>query len=463
MFRISAIAALAASCGVAAAVPDVICGSLDDMNHYTSGGPINGVRAYAVGTTACNAGDVNLDWIDGSINHPVISGTIYKIKDGRLIQLGATFVKHSFASLQGNSCGFGCGAGGTFQALGPGCSDPYGAGLNGGQTGLGPRSEINAYNGNFAYPFTTINQSGNAIFKRIQVPASEMPDTSARFFVEGQYVIKDEMNPATGLPYIDTNPGSPWAGRPVSWNNVTYERMNVQSNGNASTTGAPNRGRAAIYAWQDHGLGTNQPDNSVEIVEVPVPSEGLLNVACKVTDLGDGTYRYDYAVHNQNSDLNVGSFSVPAAGNISGHFFNDITHHSGPDGLISDLDWAPVEGAGSITWSSEPFIGNPNANAIRWGTMYNFSFVSDAAPVEGEVSVGMWKLPGMVLSADVLVPGGVSCPADLTGDGVLDFFDVSAFLNAFNAQDSIADFTGDGVFDFFDVSAFLNSFNAGCP
>lgn len=56
-----------------------------------------------------------------------------------------------------------------------------------------------------------------------------------------------------------------------------------------------------------------------------------------------------------------------------------------------------------------------------------------------------------------------SCPADLSGDGVLDFFDVSAFLNAYNAQDPVADFTGDGVLDFFDVSAFLNAYNAGCP
>ncbi|NRA31585.1 MAG: hypothetical protein HRU11_15155, partial [Parvularculaceae bacterium] len=55
------------------------------------------------------------------------------------------------------------------------------------------------------------------------------------------------------------------------------------------------------------------------------------------------------------------------------------------------------------------------------------------------------------------------CPADLTGDGVLNFFDVSAFLNAYNTMDPAADFTGDGMFNFFDVSAFLNAFNAGCP
>ena len=63
----------------------------------------------------------------------------------------------------------------------------------------------------------------------------------------------------------------------------------------------------------------------------------------------------------------------------------------------------------------------------------------------------------------VLVPDTGVCPADLTGDGALDFFDVSVFLNAYNAMTSSADFNGDGVFNFFDVSAFLNAFNAGCP
>tara|TARA_R110002072_G_scaffold42064_22_gene119302 strand:+ start:215049 stop:216437 length:1389 start_codon:yes stop_codon:yes gene_type:complete len=57
----------------------------------------------------------------------------------------------------------------------------------------------------------------------------------------------------------------------------------------------------------------------------------------------------------------------------------------------------------------------------------------------------------------------IICPADLTGDRALDFFDVSAFLDAFAKQQPSADFTGDGAFDFFDVSAFLDHFAAGCP
>lgn len=454
MFRITTLAALAATSGIAGAVPDVICGDMPDVNHY---GVVNGIRAYAVGTTACNAGDVNLNWIDGTPNHPIISVTIYRLLDGRLEQLGVTSVKHSFASLQGNACGFGCGSGGTFQALGPGCSDPYGAGLNGGQSGLGPRSEINAYNGQFVYPFTGINQSGNQIFKRIQVPADQMPVTGALYFAEGQYVIKDEIQP-NGEPYIN-----PTTGRPVNYNNATYKRMNVQSSGAAGTTGAPSRERAAIYAWQDHGNGVNQPDNSVQIQEVIVPGEGLLQVASKVTDLGDGTFRYDYAVHNQNSDLNVGSFAVPSPSSTSDHYFSDVDHHSIVDGQISGADWVPQEGAGEIKWETEPFVSNPNANAIRWGTMYNYSFVTDAAPVDGEVTVGMWKDPSIQLTANLQVPGGSACDADFNGDGNADFFDISDFINAFNSGDLSADIDGNGSLEFFDVSDFLNAFNAGCP
>jgi hypothetical protein len=55
------------------------------------------------------------------------------------------------------------------------------------------------------------------------------------------------------------------------------------------------------------------------------------------------------------------------------------------------------------------------------------------------------------------------CVADFTDDGVLDFFDVSAFINAFNTFDFRADLNQDFVYDFFDVSLFISAFNAGCP
>lgn len=65
--------------------------------------------------------------------------------------------------------------------------------------------------------------------------------------------------------------------------------------------------------------------------------------------------------------------------------------------------------------------------------------------------------------AAVAAAAGNQCPPDLTGDGVLDFFDVSLFLSNFAASDPSADLTQDGVFDFFDVSLYLSLFAAGCP
>ena len=56
-----------------------------------------------------------------------------------------------------------------------------------------------------------------------------------------------------------------------------------------------------------------------------------------------------------------------------------------------------------------------------------------------------------------------ACRADITRDGELNFFDISAFLVLFSAHHSIADINDDCRFDFFDISAFLQAFSAGCP
>jgi len=76
--------------------------------------------------------------------------------------------------------------------------------------------------------------------------------------------------------------------------------------------------------------------------------------------------------------------------------------------------------------------------------------------------------PGDVVVEDLTLTltgevAGASCTPDLNGDGVLDFFDVSAFLSAYSSGDLSVDFTDDGVLNFFDVSAFLNAYSNGCP
>ncbi len=77
-------------------------------------------------------------------------------------------------------------------------------------------------------------------------------------------------------------------------------------------------------------------------------------------------------------------------------------------------------------------------------------------------TVGAFHLDNIYVGVDELVAG---CnDADIAEPfGTLNFFDVSAFLSAFSAEEPEADLTGDGTWNFFDVSDFLTTFNTGCP
>ncbi len=56
----------------------------------------------------------------------------------------------------------------------------------------------------------------------------------------------------------------------------------------------------------------------------------------------------------------------------------------------------------------------------------------------------------------------VTCGADVNADGVVDFFDVLAFLSQFESDDPAADVNEDAVLDFFDVQMFLALYDLGC-
>ena len=82
--------------------------------------------------------------------------------------------------------------------------------------------------------------------------------------------------------------------------------------------------------------------------------------------------------------------------------------------------------------------------------------ISNEFPFAGSGRIGTFRVS--------LVSEAGCSAADLAEPfGVLDFFDVSVFVNAYSANNSDADFDNNGTFDFFDVSAFLNTYNTGCP
>lgn len=80
---------------------------------------------------------------------------------------------------------------------------------------------------------------------------------------------------------------------------------------------------------------------------------------------------------------------------------------------------------------------------------------------QGQVAFAAFLRNGTI-GVFVATPVDHGCIADFDQSGNLDFFDVSAFINAYQDQNPAADLNGDGQFNFFDVSLFINAYNAGC-
>jgi len=357
--------------------PDVIVGDLPSTANYTS---VGGIEALAVGTTSCNRGDTGLLWISSNTSHPVIGQSLYRhstMPDGstRLEHIGQSWLKHGFTALQGSVC-CSCQGGGGGDLLGVGCSDPYSAGLNGSQGGLGPKWEGNAHTGVFPYPFTDGSGSGE-VYKRVQVHISDIDPAQNggdAYFAEGHYVAADDAQAGNGN------------------NNASYRPVTISGSGaawNFTMAGTTQREECGIRAWQDTTPGVVETD-------VQIPNEGLVIVGAEVTDLGGGVFHYEYAVHNLNSDRSIGSFSVPVSGGatVTNIGFHDVDYHSGEP--FDGTDWAGTHDviADAVVWSTTDFATDPNANAIRWGTLYNFRFDANLPPrgdLSGEVTMGLFK------------------------------------------------------------------------
>jgi hypothetical protein len=386
----------------ASAGPDVIVGSLMDINNVSSSG---GVDAVSIGTISCNIGTSILSWSATTPAHPVIRQNLYKFEvvngAGRFQHVGMSWLKHGFAVLPGDVC---CACTGSGGGLWPGCSDPYNASTNGNQSSLGPNWQVNANTGAFAYPPASPPFSG-ARARRCQFQVAEMgPSGGAagvRYFGEGHYVTADDA--AAGNQNNN-----------ASWRELTCSAGEPS----LSFVGATYQTEQAIRAWP-------RAESGVTLSDVQIPGDGLLVVGSRATSLGGGMHRYEYAVYNMNADRNVGAFSVPvpAGVTVANVGFHDVAYHDGDgpgDVNFSGLDWVGAHAGGAITWACEPEAANASANAIRWGTLYNFRFDADAPPVGGVLVLGLWK-PGTPASvtASGTVPGTSAFNGFCAGDGSL--------------------------------------------
>jgi len=239
-------------------------------------------------------------------------------------------------------------------------------------------------------------------------------------------------------------------------------------------------GLAVIGAWNDDDLGSNtgsaylfnantgqqlrklnaadaQPNDWFGIC-VAIDQQTVAVGARMDDDLGDASgsaYLFDASTGAQLFKLNA---QDGAAGDLFGASIalDDGlaivgAYHDDDAGISSGSAYLFDTHTGLERAKLLPEVGNIDDN-----------FGIKAAIDQGVIAIGArWDQDnGIAAGAGYLFE--LSCPADMTNDRVLDFFDISAFIDAFAGHDPRADFTGDGHFDFFDVSKFLDHFAKSC-
>jgi hypothetical protein len=133
--------------------------------------------------------------------------------------------------------------------------------------------------------------------------------------------------------------------------------------------------------------------------------DGRLYVAVKVTGPDEGLYHYEYAFQNRDNHRGGGDVSIPicAGARIENIGFSDVDHDAGNE-------WTASIGGASLDFAV-------NGNPLRWNTIYNVWFDSDAAPATADVTIQQFDAGPGLASIDVesLAPTALSNP--YLGDG----------------------------------------------
>jgi hypothetical protein len=393
-------------CG-APAGGDVIIGDIGAVANYSSAG---GIAAFSMGNTLCNVGNAPLNFVASTNQHPISGQNLFRLKSvngaPRFEQIGQSWLHHEFFALSGAFCCTECQPT-DGSHLGVRCSSPTTASSEGYQQAAGPKYQLNAATGMFPYP--PANPAfGGPIARRLQVKIADIDpaqDGGGMYFAELQVVSPDDAAAGHKNNNASYRPCS-FAGGGASWT--------------MALSGATQRERQGIRAWKD-------ADSSVSESEAQVPGDGLFILAAKATPLGSGVWHYEYALANMNSDRSGQSFSVsiPVGAALSNIGFHDVDYHDGDGGgnvNFDGTDWPATIAGGTITWTTQTFAENANANALRWGTLYNFRFDIAALPITGNVTLGLFK-PGSPTSVTLAAPVPGFAFGDFDGDGDVDLAD----------------------------------------
>ncbi len=363
--------------------------------------------------------------------HPYLIWNLYRLDtDGSITQVGRSGVKHAFLT---TNVGSGCESCNGNHVLGRQCGDTYGTGNNDSNSDLGPRRELlpaaglwgrcgSIYDTNcdgVSNPSGNTSYDQRLIVKESALDAAANPGATYQF--ESWYIVRDDINIYNTM-----------ASRPFtpSWNGASWTAAN----------GSPFRLGPALDRWIDAGVAAGDLTRNVELVA----PEGRAKVAVRVDDLGNGSWRYHYALMNFDFARGVTQGSEPNLRVVRNDGFNRFAVRVGASATISQIayadgdparaDWIATQTASGIEWAAPDAAASQN-----WGVMARFSFVANQAPVDGATATLGVTEAGTPASYDVATvkAGGAATPSapDLVNDSGRSSID-----NITNAADPI--FTG---------------------
>lgn len=321
----------------------------------------------------------------GNDQHPFLIWNLYRINaNGRIEQIARSEVKHAWLTTNGS-----CEPGEYHDnhILGRGCSDTYSDGNNDANGDLSFRREIIPSKGLWGrcgsiFDPGCVGSNTNPypaddgyvrrmVVNEAQISPSQNPGAS--FLFDSWYLSRDEINIYNSQASVQVTPN--WSGS--AWN-LGYTGFRLGS---------------VTDRWVSENVPGGTQISNVELAT----AEGHAKLAVRVTDLGNGSWRYDYALHNldysrpvtegsdntlkvlRNQGFDQILIPVPAGASVSDLWFSD-------GDLDAGNDWSSSLVSGQVTWSA-PQTSMMSSNTLDWGSLYAFSMTVDRPPAAAPAQV----------------------------------------------------------------------------
>ncbi|HEU4420114.1 MAG TPA: hypothetical protein VFT55_14360 [Planctomycetota bacterium] len=380
---------------------DIQLQSAQSIQRYRRTGTFpNGVQAIGIGTTCCNPGTSDIPFqASMNPNHGFIHYIVARESGGRLVQISNyAWVKHTFGSNNLTSpCG-NCPLPGTTSFVVVGCNDTYNNSQAVDHFNLGPPAEVDPWLGTWVPQCSHFDRGNPPVAVSLQCDGiRSLTQTQAQVLNQAigdtMRVYDDDLNVPGASFYYQAGYLIQAEAESVRDNNIGSRPFTAVWNGSTNWTLTDVTGYllgSVLQRWS--GATITSAANGTD--------DGRFYVAVKVTGPTNGRYHYEYAVHNRDNKRGMGAFRIPVCpeAQVLNFGFHDVDRNA-------LTDWTASKVGGEIVFQTQAVSPNP----LRWNSIYNFWFDSDAAPLTGTLLLDQYDVGAGALTVNVssTTPSGV--------------------------------------------------------